>query len=261
MSIEGRVRVFLHPHANAPAVAQRPAWQYPAGVPVHLTQRGGAGPADFGVTDDGGTTPVGDLERAVYDVTIPDPRYAGFVAMPLDLTNAEAGQRHDVMLVPQNDLRLVVVQLTYRDGSPADGASVRVTQPSSGFDQAFRSDGDGLVYVLAPEGEVELDIAPSGYGGHAFRPAEGVVPYNVPPAGCTEPLAVVYWPVIRIVVTPTVTLAGGPQPLTGASVTVEYRGSAWALGSSQTSVLELGQDTVPFEFCFPGIYVITVLPP
>ena len=77
-----------------------------------------------------------------------------------------------------------------------------------------------------------------------------------------KPLEFIFWPAIQIVATPTILQPDGSNPpLTGTSVTVQYRVSDQDAPTSRIKVLPAAATEICFEYPFPGEYQVAVTPP
>jgi hypothetical protein len=157
-----------------------------------------------------------------------------------------------------------VLQLTHGQTAAAvAGAKVHVTSSDGRFAETFTSLADGRVYAVAPHGDVALRFDPCPLmGGGRLITTDPLVQHSVEPAETVEAIPVTYWHAIDVSVAPTVKAPGGnTAPLIGADVTVDYRGSVYAPSSSLIKTLASGASEVSFEYCFPGVYSVTVTPP
>jgi hypothetical protein len=265
--VKVRVRILLCPHQSLQNAQPSATWPRPAKVAVQLTptQVGAAGGSsvDLGETSNNGETRLRDLERNVYQVDVLSPHFEA--TGPLDLMHAGANQTLEVRLVPRDGLALALLQLAQNPaGAGVEGASVHITSSDGSFAETFTSCADGRVYAVAPVGNVTLQFDPLPLAdGRRLIASDPHVLHMAEVSDTVEAVPIAYWPAIDVSVKPTVkTAADGTAPLTGTSVTVEYRGSSLAPGSSLTKSLDASSASgVSFEYSIPGIYVVTVIPP
>ena len=265
-TVKIRAKVLICPHRDHRRIpAQSPAlstWPSPAKAEVVLT-KARIKPTMLGETDDNGVTSLSnDLQHGTYKVAIRG--YDGFVAEDLTVTAAHDQKTVEIRLFPLGDYCLVPLLLTEQPtGIPADGATVVITSSDGVFEETFKSGTDGRVYAYAPAGDVTLKFDPmEPPAGQRRVSSTEEIRYDVAPSDIVQIIPVDYWPAIQVSVEPTVkTPDKGTVPLTGAGVTVEYRGSARFAPSLRDNRLDPPPDTISFEYPFPGIYVATITPP
>jgi hypothetical protein len=258
--INVRVEVLLCPHRSHLTTKAGSSWPRLAKAQVLLTDDKGD-TVDLGETDDKGVTRLsGQLELGTYRVEVPG---YDFEAKDLTLTRADANKQKEVRLVSRDDRWLVRLSFTEQPaGAELEGASVKITSSDGVFSETFTSDEEGNAYAYVPAGDLTLEFAPLilAYGPPLIA-SDTAVQKKVEPSEIVPVISIDYWPAIQISAEPTVKTSGGTVPLTGAYVTVEYRGSARFASSLETKSLDPGSDTVSFDYPFPGLYVVTVTPP
>jgi hypothetical protein len=183
----------------------------------------------------------------------------------LTVPHLKADEAIAVTLVPRDDLWLVALRLWRQrpGGQPVAGAEVTVTGPAAGDYREFHSRDDGYVFAVAPQGDIVLGFgAYDPPAGGRLLPRDDTVDYSVQAQPDVDADDIVYLGAIRLSVEPAVALSGGgTAALTGADVTVTYRGSELVSAFTMARRLAAGAQTVPFEFRFPGVYQVTVTPP
>jgi hypothetical protein len=266
MATSKPVEVSLCPNESL-AAGSNPTWPRPAGVRVRFTNEANADDSPEISTDADGCASAELAGGARYAVEVSGDEWEWWEPAQQPLTvPRNAGEAIAVKLVPRDDdLWLVALRLCRQrpGGQPVAGAEVTVTGPAAGEVREFRSRHDGYVYAAAPAGDVELKF--ESYdppGGGRLLPWDDTVAYTLQAQPDVEVDDIVYLGGIHLSVEPTVALPGGGRAaLAGADVTVAYRGSELASAFTTAQQLAAGDQTVAFEFRFPGVYQVTVTPP
>jgi hypothetical protein len=287
MPTEIRAHVRLRPDADS--TQHLPC---PSGV-TFLLKKKGPGAARFKArevrTVREGVTGAAELTEGTYTVTITDALFEHWEALDLVIpplpegaaepdsqgTDEEIEERAlvaaigaaakdqlpQILLHPKDERHLVLVKFTTEEGQPIPDGSVRVSVPETKL-APFLPCSDGLIYAVAPHGQVMLGLVPIDVGGVKRCPQEFNVLYWVPREGHVAPVVFTYWPAIQITAQPTINTSDGQSaPLIKTSMTVEYQADAQAGGVSRTKVLGRGETELSFLYCFPGTYTVTVTPP
>jgi hypothetical protein len=280
MPVSKRVQVLLPPHRSYLYSDQSQSWPRPAGVNVELVElsSGSEYTTPLGETNDKGVLDLSlgpELESGIYRLRLSD---YGFESVEFesadDLPLTIVGRTRELRLAPCGDRWLVLLQLTEEPAAaPVRAATVHITgtdaQTTTGTASqtpGVTSTADGRIYATAPAGDdvtLQFDPVQTSADGRLI-PVDASVSYTAPQSNVVSAVCIAYRPTVQIVVESTVTTPDGAQTaaLIGSSVTVEYRGcSAEFPALSETRELEQGQQTVVFEYPFPGVYVVSVTPP
>ena len=264
MPVKIKVEVILCPHQRYLGARLEDTWPLPARLPVQITKTGGgaAAPVSLGETNDNGVTRLSrELERGTYRVEIPG--YDFETDTELDLTGANDRDTLSVRLAPRAGRWLVALRFTENPaGTPLPGATMNITSQGGSPPAPPSSAADGLVYATAQAARSPWPLTPSRQPGAAtLSPLTPtfLTRCKSPPPSRSSPSFT--GPSSRYRSCPRSPRPAGAQALTDASVTVEYRGGPGVPGSSSTKTLSLGASAVLFGFTFPGVYVVTVIPP
>jgi hypothetical protein len=266
MATKKPVQLSLCPNASL-AAGSNPTWPRPAGVTVCFTSEADPDDRVDVTTDPAGRAEPELTQGASYRVEVPGDEWEWWkpALETLKVPALKPGEVIGLRLIPREDLWLVALRLWRQriGGPPVAGAEVRVTGPAAGDIREFSSRGDGYVYAAAAQGEVVLAFEPHDLpGGGRLLPWDETVDYTVQARADVDVDDVVYLGAIHLSVRPAVALpGGGTAPLTGAEVAVAYRGSELAGAFTAAGRLAAGDQTVEFEFRFPGVYQVTVRSP
>jgi hypothetical protein len=261
MPIRIKVSVRLCRHRSYLGAQGQPGIPVPAGVEVELISVTSGEVISLGKTTDKGATEFSrELDVDTYQLRLCGLEFE--LSEEFDVTAADNRKTKTFTLAPCDDKCLLLLRLVEEPAAaPVPAAMVHVTG-ADGHTHDFTSASDGLVVVTAPQGDLSVEFDPcTTSSGTRLLPVDPTVSYTASPSKDVIPIPIVYRPAVSISVQPTIATPDGATPtLTGASVTVDYRGSGQFSASSATKQLTSGT-TVDFEYPFPGVYVVAVAPP
>jgi hypothetical protein len=262
------IKVFCCPNKKYKGEPPHSSWPTPKDLKLQLKNEERKTPGVFPDTDSSGVTSH-NVSAGTYTIELRDNQFKDWLIEPPTVTVGDSAKKHVVRLIPPDGKRMLPLRLCGYDGR---GTRVDVVGAEvKDGDIPFRSGADGFVCATAAGNLVTLTFEGINVPGTGWlEPQNRRVKFRISDSADVDVTEIAYVAnseapaslMAKISIKPTVKTASKPdEPLTGASVTLEYSTPSSSDYFKLSGTLAVGQETISFDNLPPGIYAAAVTPP